>query len=235
MHATIGRDRRQVTSISIVKRLIYKDWYFNRTIITLLTIGGLIALTIFGVSHGPIRIIAAVLFIGAASVLIFTPIWTVLGERREQTLAFLMSLPVSIKGYTVAKVVGTMLSGLCLWLILIVVYVMAALFCEPIAAGSIPPMMVIFGALLVIFCLNLGTALVTEGDKPTLFVTIVSNLCFWFFWSFFYNVSFITPDLRSPTIVWHPEIVWMLAMEAIAVGALLSVTFYLQSRKTDFI
>jgi len=235
MHAMIEHDKSQVMNTSVVKRLIYKDLYFNRTIITLLTIGGLIALVAFGISHGPIKIIAAVLFVGAASVLMFMPMWMVLGERREQTLAFLMSLPISIKGYTVAKILGTILSGLSLWLILIVAYVTAALFYEPIAAGSVPAMMVIFGALLMIFCLNLGTALVTEREKPTLFVIIFCNLCFWFFWSFFYNMSFITPDLRSPTIVWRPEIVRMLAAEIVAVGAILSVTFYLQSRKTDFI
>lgn len=240
----------------VVKQLILKDWYFNRFILVSLTLGGLIALVVSGFADGFIRIIAAVMFMAAASIVIFMPSWMVMGERREQTLPFIMSLPISIKDYTTAKIGATLFLALGLCLALFVAYVVFATVLEPSlagsvsstittddpgiaqwarSAGSIPSTVVVFGMLVVMFCVNLGVALVTESEKPAMFVTIVFNICFWFFWSFFRTASFVLPDLASPKIVWRPEILWILAAEIAAIPLVLAATFYLQSRKTDFI
>jgi ABC-2 type transport system permease protein len=241
---------------TVIKRLILKDWYFNRFILVSLTLGGMIALLVSGFSNGFIRIIAAVMFMAAASIVIFMPSWMVTGERREQTLPFIMSLPISIKDYTMAKIGGTLFLALGLSIVLFVAYVVFATVFEPSlagsvsstiatddpgiaqwarSAGSIPSTVVTFGMLVVMFCVNLGVALVAESEKPTMFITIICNICFWFFWSFFRIASFVLPDLASPTIVWRPEILWILAAEVAAVPLILATTFYLQSRKTDFI
>jgi len=171
----------------------------------------------------------------ASSTVMFMPIWTVVGERSQQNLPFIMSLPVSIKNYTMAKVLGTIMPALVLWLSMIAAYVTFATVYEPTRAGSIPITLVTFGMILAILCINLGVALVTESEKPGILITILCNICFWFFWSFTSQASFVAPDLMSPKIVWRAEVLWLLAGDVMAIVVTLAITFYLQSRKTDFL
>ena len=220
---------------SVVNRLVLKDWYFNRGLLGLFLIGGLIALGVSSVTHGFVRVMAAVMFMAASSAVMFMPIWTVVGERSQQNLPFIMSLPVSINDYTTAKVLGTILPALALWLAMIAAYVIFVTVYEPTRAGSIPITLVTFGMILAILCINLGVALVTESEKPGILITILCNIVFWFFWSFASQASFVLPDVTSPKIVWRPEILWLLAGDAAVIVLSLAVTFYLQSRKTDFL
>ena len=222
-------------STPVVKQLVLKDWYFNRGLLGLFLVGGLIALGISSVTHGFVQVMAVVLFMAASSAVMFMPIWTVIAERSQQNLPFIMSLPVSIRNYTTAKVLGTILPALVLWLAMIAAYVTFAIVYEPARAGSIPITLVTFGMILAILCINLGVALVTESEKSGILITIFCNICFWFFWSFASQSSFVAPDLASPKIVWRPEILWLLAGDVAVIASSLALTFYLQSRKTDFL
>ena len=146
-----------------------------------------------------------------------------------------MSLPVSIMGYTTAKILANTLVFLVVWLSLITANIIFVTNTVPTSVGSIPFTMVIFGMIFALFRLNLSVALVTESDKVTRAVTMVSNIAFWFFWGFFRNTAVVSIDLHGPTIVWRSPILWILAAELATIPIFLGLTLYFQSRKTDFI
>ena len=81
---------------AMVKTLIWKDWYFQLRAILLSLAGGVVSLAIVayggkaGFMIGLIFLITILIAMGAILV-----IGTLVGERENQTLAFVMSLPVS--------------------------------------------------------------------------------------------------------------------------------------------
>ena len=103
----------------MIKRLVLKDWYFQRRPIAAYTAGGLLGLgmVMLGTSWsfyvGTVLLITFMITIG-----IHLAIVTVVQERTEHTLPFLMTLPISPKDYTAAKVLSNLSIFLVPWLIL---------------------------------------------------------------------------------------------------------------------
>ena len=89
----------------MIKHLILKDWHFNRVTISVCIVVGAIALLIIGTGGKSAFYVGSVLFITVLIGLGITlTIMTVIHERTEQTLPFVMSLPISVMEYTTAKI-----------------------------------------------------------------------------------------------------------------------------------
>ena len=105
---------------AMVRSLIFKDWYFQRKAILLSLAGGLASLGIVifggnvGFYIGLIFLITIMIAIGATLVM-----GTLVGERENQTLAFVMSLPVSYREYSTAKILGNLLIFVPFWFTLV--------------------------------------------------------------------------------------------------------------------
>jgi len=85
---------------AMVKRLIVKDWYLQRWPIVASLVG--IVATLGIISTG--GLIMVIISIGAQMA-----VATIVTERKEQTLAFVMSLPISYREYTACKIWGNLL------------------------------------------------------------------------------------------------------------------------------
>ena len=102
----------------MVRRLILKDWYLNRWMI----LGSLPARP--GCAGPRPHRQAQVAFCSASSCICMVIIGagaqfamvTTINERKEQTLAFVMSLPVSWREYTAAKILANLIIFLIPWL-----------------------------------------------------------------------------------------------------------------------
>ena len=84
------------TNYAMVRRLILKDWYLNRWMIIGSVPAGLASLAIILTGKQVAFLISIILLcmviIGVGAQLAMA---TTINERKEQTLAFIMSLPVS--------------------------------------------------------------------------------------------------------------------------------------------
>ena len=95
---------------SMVKLLILKDWYLQRWMILGSLVAGALALAITVSSRkaafflGIILLVTVLVAVGAQ-----LAIATVVNERKEQTLAFVMSMPISSREYTTAKILANLL------------------------------------------------------------------------------------------------------------------------------
>src|ERR1700678_1720248 len=93
---------------SMIRILILKDWYLQRWSVLASLLGGLIALGIVCLGGnaafmvGLVLLITALIAVGAQ-----LAVTTMVNERKEQTLPFVMSLPISYREYTSAKLLGT--------------------------------------------------------------------------------------------------------------------------------
>jgi ABC-type Na+ efflux pump permease subunit len=159
----------------------------------------------------------------------------VVNERKKQNLAFLMSLPVSAVQYAIAKMASTIGLFLLPWGVLVIAASTFVMSRADIPKGIVPLMLILFGLPLVGFCLIAATALVSESEGFTVAATIVCNSWYGLVWYFIIRNPAINGDLTSPVPVWSPTVLTILTGEAAAVALILGVTFYLQSRKREFV
>lgn len=221
---------------SRVKRLIQKDWYFNRWAIATYIATGLLSLIAIANGGeaafygGSILLITVVISMGIHLVML-----SVIYERSEQTLAFVMTLPVSAKEYTTAKILANMLIFSLAWVILMIGTVAVIAGRGAIPDGLIPFAVVILGYLFTSYCLTLCMAIATESLPWTVGTMVLGNLLLQ---GVMYGVSHapgMAQDFAANAIVWRQPVTGLLGVELTVILLMLGLTFYLQSRKTDFL
>jgi ABC-2 type transport system permease protein len=163
------------------------------------------------------------------------PASNVINERKKQTLPFLMSLPLSISQFTAAKLISTFGIFFIPWLMLVGTAVAFVAGHEDIPHGLIPSVIILSAFTLIGFCLNAGVALVSESEGAMVAAMIATNSSYGFGWYILIRNPAIRDNMKSPVIVWSREILTVLGTEFAIIVLILGLTFYLQSRKRDFV
>ena len=221
---------------SVVQALILADWHRHRVHMLLCLVGGALALGLIQVGGELPAIFGSTWFF--ISIIVFgcmLPASNVINERKKQTLAFLMSLPLSATQYTMAKIVSTFGIFLVLWLALVVAALSFIASHPFIPDGMIPPILILSTLTLVGYCVIAAVALVSESEGPTIAATVASNSLYGFGWYLLIRNPVIREGMKSPVPVWSGEVLTVLGGEIAAIALILGLTFYLQSRKRDFI
>jgi ABC-2 type transport system permease protein len=220
----------------MVKRLILKDWYLQRWTIGGCVAAGLLAVALIGSGSEGLFYAGFVLLVTVLiTVGINLAMATVLLERKEQTLAFVMSLPISAREYTTAKILGTLLMFLIPWVTLVVASVATILGRDTLPDGLIPVTLIILTEIFVSTCVLLGVALVSESQGWTIGTLIASNLFLNFFLYSVFHIPAIAQAAKGTAVLWSGPVTALLLGEVATIALVLVVTFVLQDRKTDFI
>ena len=123
---------------TIIPQLILKDLRLNRTSAIVPLAGGAIGVGMF-MRGGLVGVFGIIAFFTAmiisASIL---PTQCLLGERKQKTLAFMMSLPLSSIQYTIAKLVTVLGIFLVPWLTLVIAGVWIILGRADVPDGLLP-------------------------------------------------------------------------------------------------
>jgi ABC-2 type transport system permease protein len=220
---------------AVMQQLVLKDWYLNRRQLAILVTVGVAT---FATIQLRTEVTGFIGLTGVFIVLIFLgilmPMQTVVHERKHQNMAFVMSLPVSPMEYTTAKIFANLVSFVLPWIVLtgavLGTFKLAGAF-----GGLIP--LILVGALapFVAFCLILATAIVLESEQAAVGVMAACNISYSFAWFFLVRIPSIRDDLRGPVAVWSQPMVMILSVETALIVLAIGLTFFFQSRKTDFI
>lgn len=163
------------------------------------------------------------------------PMATVVGERKEQTLAFVMSMPITPADYTWSKLLANLLLFFAPWALLLAATVGLILLRPSMPDGLIPYAVILFGAIAASAVLILCIGIVSESMHWTIATQIASNLVFQGVMYAASNATAIKATMQGDVADWNGTALTFLGIElAIAVLAL-PATLWLQSRKTDFI
>ncbi|MGD0893326.1 MAG: ABC-2 transporter permease [Terracidiphilus sp.] len=220
---------------SIVRSLILKDWYFQRRAILLALAGGALSLGIVvyggkpGFTIGLILLVTILVMISAITVM-----GNVLGERENQTLAFTMSLPISYLEYTTSKIVGNLLIFVPFWLTILAGSV-ALILAAPVIHGFFAFTIIMAVEILVSTCLMVGVALITESKGWAISAMVVGNVALNVVGYLVAHIPSITNGLYGTAIYWNSTATILLAIEFALIALLLGGTFFIQSRKKDFL
>lgn len=227
-------NRARINS-AVVSQLILKDWYLNRLVILgSLPVGlGALALVLTGkqVAFMLCIIILCMVIVGVGAQLAMV---TTINERKEQTLAFVMSLPVSWREYTAAKILANLIIFLIPWLLL-TAGALGVLLLPGATHGLIPYTAIMAVEMFVTTSLIVVAGIITESQAWTTAGIFCSSLGI--------NVlGYVFAHLRGiSTFMWGTRVQWtstawiILICELLTVPMLLGMTFYIQSRKTDFL
>jgi hypothetical protein len=221
---------------SVIGHLILKDWQLNRTLISLSTAVGLVALVIAQYGGQRVRLVGSVWFFISLCILAsMLPGSAIVSERRKQTLAFIMSLPVSSVQYSVTKALSTLAMFLVPWLTLLVSAVVVIEMRHVLPRGIIPMLLILAMLPLLGFCIIFAAALVGESDGWVMAAGLLCNSSYWLVLYLLGRTPSLAANWRSPTAVWNPAAFVILSSELALAGLILALTFFLQSRKRDFI
>ena len=187
----------------------------------------------------------------AANVLIATcfhlVLSNVLGERQNRTLAFALSLPVSPREIVASKLV----SSVVLYVVCGLLATTAMVHLAPVdvfaamatdgrgllshAAGWSAYFALVLGGFLALFSIVLATAILSESHGWTMasavgLIFVVGNGLF-LFGPKLAAVARYARELRRG----GPALFWTLGVEALAITAILGLTFRLYERKKSFL
>ena len=221
---------------SVIGHLILKDWRLNRRLISLSIAVGLIALVIAQCGGQTARLLGSVWFFVTLCVLgSMLPASAILNERKKQTLAFVMSLPVSSVQYAIAKALSTSAMFLVPWLTLLISALLLIETRHVIPHGTIPMLLILAMLPLVVFCLISAAALVGESEGWLMAASIVCNSSYWFVWYLLARNPALTANWTRPVAVWNPTVFMVLSAELGSIAFIVGVALFFQSRKRDFI
>jgi hypothetical protein len=220
----------------IVKRLILKDWYLFRLPIAGYSFGGLVALVLVAMATpgtyyvGCILLLTVMIGFG-----IHLAIGTVVSERMEQTLPFIMTLPVSPREYTMSKIGANLLIFLVPWTTMLVGSIGVIAWSPALPDGMIPFAAIVLVEIFAAYVLLLTVAIASESQGWTIGTMATANF---FFQGFLYYVSHIpsiAKPMKGPLAIWSGPAVGIVVTEVAAIVLLLTAAFLIQERKKDFL
>ena len=223
-------------NFKMVAHLIRKDWYLQRLPILLSLMGGVAAIAILlfggkaGFMLGLILLITVLVTISA----ILTINMTVL-ERKEQTLAFVMSLPISYREYSAAKLIGILTIFLIPWSLFMASSFLILALSPTKSQGLIPYVAIMGTEILVSTCLIAAVGLITESQGWAISVMLVGNVALNAVGYLVAHLDGVSRYMFGPVVRWTPTSSGLLAGEYAAVALVLGGTFFVQSRKKDFL
>lgn len=157
-------------------------------------------------------------------------------QRKKQTLAFMMSLPISPARYGIAKLLSTLGMFLIPWLTLVAAALYMILGRHVLPNGAIPIALILATVPFVGFCLITGTAIVGESEGWGIAASAIVNSSYWLAWYFIASyVPSLTRTWTGPVAVWNAAAIDILGAEFAVIVSILAATMLLQSRKHDFV
>ncbi len=219
----------------MIKRLALKDWHIYQKQLAAYVLGLLVGLTLVGIGKSWSFYLGAlvlmVLLICAGGFAIQS---SLLNERKEQTLAFVMSLPVSPMDFYWSKLVANFV----IYLVPSTLVVVGSLFLVLFTAlpdGILVWALLIFTYLAMIFCVSLCVALVVESEGWNIFVQIGLSTTLSPFIMGIGQIDAIGLNIKTNNIVWSwPALGIFLGLFMIALLAV-GVSSWAQSRKNSFL
>jgi ABC-type transport system involved in multi-copper enzyme maturation permease subunit len=221
---------------SIVWRLIAKDLYLYRWLIGAALVVGLGSLFIPRTSsEGPNSLMLVLLLTSIVALGIFIGIYGIMNERKEKSLLFVLSLPISPMQYTIAKVAAALIAFLIPWSILTATIIGLSLAFDPPLDGVLPTSITMMLFFLANFCVLISLALIAHTEFWSVVAILATNVSVSLYMTTVPNLPGIREHIAGPVAVWSPTILGVLGVEAAAIVLPLIAMFFVQARKKDFL
>jgi ABC-type transport system involved in multi-copper enzyme maturation permease subunit len=218
----------------VVRLLVAKDWQLFEKQLAAYVAAGIVSLCLLGMARpwsfylGSLLLI--VVLVAAACFAISN---SLLVERKEHTLSFVMSLPVSPLDFYLAKLLGNLVTFGVPFLV-IGGGTLAVILLTPLPDGLVVLATLIFGHVLLAYCVSLGIAMAVESEGWNTFAMIASMVLINPVIMGIGQIPAITDHVKGDDIVWSWPAVAIVSTQVLLGLAALAVTAWVHCRKKSF-
>ncbi|ESQ87079.1 hypothetical protein ABAC460_21150 [Asticcacaulis sp. AC460] len=228
-------------SASIVPQLVLKDFRLHRSIILVFALvvllsAGLVSFLIGRIPDWVALNLGFILLLGpAATCGIVLLMKSNVFEKEKSTQAFIMSLPVTVREFTKAKLLLNLPVFGLFWLAVSAAGFYFAFGRGLFPLGAVPFVTMVFLGVLLSYTCILSTSLVSQS----LGLTVLSIALFEMVTSaYLWTIAYLEGTRRyiwGSQIVWTPMFLAIVAAQILAAAGVIAITLHLQNRKRDFI
>ena len=219
---------------SIIRLLVLKDWQLFQKQLAFYVLAGIVALCFLGLGKPwAFYIGSLVLLVVVVSAACFSIATSLMVERKEHTLAFVMSLPVSPLDFTVSKLVGNLLTFGVPYVVLLVGTLALVLF-TPLPDGLFVYTLLIFAWILFGYSISLAVVMSVESEGWGLFAMIGSMVLINPFIMGLGQLEVINTYTSKDAVVWTWQTVAIMSTLAALAVAIIGFTGWRQARKPAF-
>jgi ABC-2 type transport system permease protein len=222
-------------SRSMLPVMIRKDLRMSWHFLAAALIGGFGALMLWRLGSDAFAIAGMIAFFVVLIMLGILPMSMIVNERKKQTLAFVMSLPITAAQYAVAKLTTVLGMFLVPWLLLVGIALTLISSRADVPNGVIPLALILMLLPFIGFLITTSVAIVSESETRSVYAMAAVNVSYSFVWVAITMTPGLTRDAGGPVPVWNETVVSVLGAELAAIVLILTSTLYLQSRKRDFV
>lgn len=221
-------------NLPVIKQLIAKDWLLFQKQLAIWVVAGIVALCLIGLAKDWSFYLGSLLMIIVlVSASCFSISTSLLNERKEHTLAFVMSLPLTPLDFYLAKLAGNVVTFLVPFLLMLA-GTLAVMVFTPLPNGLIPLSLLVFGHVLLAYAVSLSVAMAVESEGWNTFAMIGSMLLINPLIMLAGQLPVIRDYAKTDTVVFGPVVLAILSTQLLASVLVLVATGWVHCRKKSF-
>ncbi len=219
----------------VTRKLIAKELYVNRWFIGGAAVAAVVSVMACAFGETAFNIGALSWLTTVIALGVMLAIYGVMNERKEQSLLFVLSLPLSIGEYVRAKLLGLLLSFLAVWLVASGAAVAMVLIVPAVPDGLLPYLLLLCLFLLANFAVVLSGSLQARSEALVSATIIITNMGVSIFMFTVGAMPALKQHMFGPVPVWNHTFSTVLACELVVLIVALALPLATAARRRDFL
>jgi ABC-type Na+ efflux pump permease subunit len=219
----------------VTRKLIAKELYVNRWLIVGGAASGIASVLIAATSKAGFNVGSLPWLTTSIATGVMLALYGIMNERKEHSLEFVLSLPLSIPEYVRAKMLGLTASFLVMWSVSCAAALLLVFCVEAVPDGLAAYLILLCVFMLANFAVVLCGALHARSEAMTSAVIILTNMGVSIFMFTVGPLPGIDKFMWAPSPVWTPTFWTVLACELAVLVLAFTLPFFLAARRRDFI
>jgi ABC-type Na+ efflux pump permease subunit len=220
---------------TVTRKLIAKELHVNRVLVGIGATAGvasvaLAALGQLGFNIGSLIWLSTIIGMG-----VILALYGIMNERKEHSLEFIMSLPLSVADYVRAKMVGLALCFFLTWAVSVASALVLVFAKDSVPDGIAPYLVLLSTFMLANFCLVLCGTMFARNEAMTTAVVIVTNMGVTIFMFIVGPMQGIGEFMWGPAPVWNTAFWTVLGCELAIMVIAFCLPLFVIARRRDFL
>ena len=220
---------------NITRTLILQELHVNRMVIGVGVLAGVASVAIaalgqLGFSIGSLIWLSTIIGMGVVLAL-----YGIMNERKEHSLEFIMSLPLSVGDYVRAKMIGLALCFLITWALAVAAALVLVFTKDSVPDGFAPYLVLLSVFMLANFCVVLCGTMFSVNEGMTTVVVVITNMAVSIFMFIVGPMKGIHEFMWGPAPVWNPTFWAVLACEIVVGIFAFCLPLLVVARRRDFL
>lgn len=221
-------------NLPLIRLLVLKDWQLFEKQLAAYVAAGIVALCFLGMASAwTFYVGSLLLLIVMVAAACFSISNSLLIERKEHTLPFIMSLPVSPLDFYLSKLLGNLVTFAVPYVVLSLGALGVILY-TPLPDGLVVFAVLVFGHVLLAYSVSLAVAMTVESEGWNTFVMIASMVLINPLIMGIGQIPAIAEPIKTEAIVWSTPALAILAAQLVLSSAIVALSGWMHCRKQAF-